>query len=189
MRNLKTIAVALVTLVTFTLNAQQTKKIDAAKSGIVWTGKKVTGSHTGTIAIQSGALVFTGKVLKGGTFTVDMTTISTTDLKPGQGKESLDKHLKAEDFFGVEKHKTANLVFITISAKGKGVYSVTADLTIKGITKPIAFDITVKGNTATTTLKVDRTKYDIKYGSGSFFSDLGDKTISDEFELKVNLAW
>ena len=118
-----------------------------------------------------------------------MTTINTTDLKAGQGKESLDNHLKAEDFFGVEKHKTANLVFKTISGKGKGLYSITADLTIKGITKPITFDITVVGNTATTTLKIDRTKYDIKYGSGSFFSDLGDKTISDEFELKVNLVW
>ena len=153
MRNLKTIAIALVTLVSFTVNAQQTKKINAAKSGIVWTGKKVTGSHTGTIGLQSGALVFDGKVLKGGNFTVDMTTISTTDLKPGEGKESLDKHLKAEDFFGVEKHKTANLVFKTISNKGKGLYTVTADLTIKGITKPITFDITVKGNTATNATK------------------------------------
>ena len=188
MRNLKTIAVALVALVSFTVNAQ-TKKINTAKSGIVWTGKKVTGSHTGTIALQSGALVFKGKVLKGGTFTVDMTSINTTDLKAGEGKESLDGHLKADDFFGTEKHKTANLVFKTISGKGKGLYNVTADLTIKGITKPITFDIIVKGNTATTTLNVDRTKYDIKYKSGSFFSDLGDKTINDEFELKVNLAW
>ncbi len=189
MRNLKTIAVALVALVSFTVNAQTTKKINAEKSGIVWTGKKVTGQHSGTINLQNGALVFKGKVLQGGTFTVDMTTINTTDLKAGQGKEKLDGHLKAEDFFGVEKHKTANLVFKTISGKGKGLYTVTADLTIKGITKPITFDITVKGNTATTTLNVDRTKYDIKYGSGSFFSDLGDKTINDEFELKVNLAW
>jgi polyisoprenoid-binding protein YceI len=118
-----------------------------------------------------------------------MTTINTTDLKAGEGKENLDGHLKADDFFGVEKHKTAKLVFTNISGKGKGLYTVTADLTIKGITKPITFDITVKGNTASTTLKVDRTKYDIKYGSGSFFSDLGDKTINDEFELKVNLAW
>ena len=118
-----------------------------------------------------------------------MTTISTTDLKPGQGKESLDGHLKAEDFFGTEKHKTAKLNFTNISGKGNGLYTVTADLTIKGITKPITFDIVVVGKTATTTLKVDRTKYDIKYGSGSFFSDLGDKTISDEFELKVNLVW
>lgn len=188
MRNLKTIAVALVAFVSLTANAQSTKKINVAKSGIEWTGKKVTGQHNGTINLQSGALVFKGKVLKGGTFVVDMTSINTTDLS-GKGKESLDGHLKADDFFGVEKHKTANLVFTNISGKGKGLYTVTADLTIKGITKPITFDITVKGNTATTSLKVDRTKYDIKYGSGSFFSDLGDKTINDEFELKVNLAW
>ena len=188
MKNLKSIAVALVALFAFTANAQ-TKKINAAKSGIVWTGKKVTGSHTGTINIQDGALVFKGKVLKGGTFTVDMTSINTTDLKAGEGKENLDGHLKADDFFGTEKHKTANLVFKNISGKGKGLYTVTADLTIKGITKPITFDITVVGKTAKTTLKVDRTKYDIKYGSGSFFSDLGDKTINDEFELKVKLTW
>ena len=188
MRNFKTIAVALVALVTFTVNAQ-TKKINVSKSGIVWTGKKVTGSHTGTINLKDGALVFAGKVLKGGNFTVDMSTINTTDLKAGEGKEDLDGHLKADDFFGTEKHKTAKLVFKTISGKGNGLYTVTADLTIKEITKPITFDITVKGNTATTTLKVDRTKYDIKYNSGSFFSGLGDKTISDEFELKVNLAW
>ena len=187
MKNLKTIAVALVALVSFTANAQ-TKKINTTKSGIVWTGKKVTGQHNGTINLQSCALVFKGKVLKGGTFVVDMTTINTTDLS-GKGKESLDGHLKADDFFGVDNHKTANLVFTNISGKGNGLYTVTADLTIKGITKPFTFDITVKGNTATTTLNVDRTKYDIKYGSGSFFSGLGDKTINDEFELKVNLAW
>ena len=117
-----------------------------------------------------------------------MSSIIVTDLQGGS-KAKLEGHLKADDFFGVEKHKTAKLVFTNISGKGKGLYTVTADLTIKGITKPITFDITVKGNTASTTLKVDRTKYDIKYGSGSFFSDLGDKTINDEFELKVNLAW
>ena len=119
MKNFKSIAVALVALFAFTANAQ-TKKINAAKSGIVWTGKKVTGSHTGTINLQEGALVFKGKVLKGGTFTVDMTTISTTDLKPGQGKESLDGHLKAEDFFGTEKHKTAKLNFTNIAESSRG---------------------------------------------------------------------
>jgi polyisoprenoid-binding protein YceI len=188
MRNLKSIALAVVALVTFTANAQ-TKKIDAAKSGIVWTGKKVTGSHTGTINLQSGSVVLKKKVIIGGTFVVDMTTINTTDLKAGQGKENLDGHLKADDFFGVEKFKTATLVIKSYKTKSKGVSTVTADLTIKGITQPITFDITVVGNTATAKLKVDRTKYGIKYGSGSFFSDLGDKTISDEFELDVKLAW
>lgn len=187
MRNLKSLALALVALASFTVNAQ-TKKIDVAKSGIVWTGKKVTGSHTGTINLQSGNLVFKKKLVKGGTFVVDMTTINTTDLT-GKGKESLDGHLKADDFFGTDKFKTATLTFTNISTKNKNNYTITADLTIKGITKPVTFDLVVSGNTATATVKVDRTKYGIKYGSGSFFSDLGDKTISDEFELEVKLAW
>ena len=104
-------------------------------------------------------------------------------------KEKLDGHLKAEDFFGVDKFKTATLVFKNISTKNKTNYTVTADLTIKGITKPVTFDIVINGNAASSVVKIDRTKYDIKYGSGSFFTDLGDKTINDEFELKINLAW
>ena len=72
-------------------------------------------------------------------------------------------------FFGVEKFKTATLVFKNISTKSKTSYTVTADLTIKGITKPVTFDIAINGNSASTVVKIDRTKYDIKYGSGSFF--------------------
>jgi polyisoprenoid-binding protein YceI len=187
MKNFKSIALALVAFVSFAVNAQS-KKVDVSKSTINWVGKKVTGAHEGTIALKEGALVFKGKKVVNGNFTVDMTTINTTDLS-GKGKANLDGHLKSDDFFGVEKFQTATLVFKTIGEKGKGVYAVTADLTIKGITHPIKFDLTVGDNTASTTLKVDRTKYDIKYGSGSFFSDLGDKTINDEFELTVKLAF
>jgi polyisoprenoid-binding protein YceI len=187
MKNFKSIALTLVAFVSFATTAQ-TKKVDAAKSTINWVGKKVTGAHEGTIAIKEGNLVFKGKKVVNGNFIVDMTTINTTDLS-GKGKTNLDGHLKSDDFFGVEKFPTATLVFKTIGEKGNGVYAVTADLTIKGITHPIKFELTVAGNTAATTLKVDRTKYDIKYGSGSFFSDLGDKTISDEFELTVKLAF
>ncbi|HBD26034.1 YceI family protein [Flavobacterium sp.] len=188
MKNFKSIALALVALVTFTATAQKSKKVDASKSTINWVGKKVTGAHEGTISLKEGALIFKGKKLVGGNFTVDMTTINTTDLS-GKGKTNLDGHLKSDDFFGVEKFPTATLVIKSIGDKGNGVYSATADLTIKGKTESIKFDLTVAGNTATTTLKVDRTKYDIKYGSGSFFSDLGDKTIYDDFDLTVKLAF
>lgn len=187
MKNFKSIALALVAFVSFAVNAQ-TKKVDASKSTINWVGKKVTGSHEGTITLKEGTLIFKGKKLVGGNFTVDMTTINTTDLS-GKGKANLDGHLKSDDFFGVEKFPTATLVFKSIGEKGNGVYSVTADLTIKGKTESIKFDITVGKNTAETTLKVDRTKYDIKYGSGSFFSDLGDKTIYDDFDLTVKLVF
>lgn len=186
MKNLKTIAVALITVVSFSVNAQTTKKVNVEKSKIEWTGKKVTGQHNGTINLKEGALVFKGKALAGGNFTVDMTSINTTDLEGGM-KGKLDGHLKSEDFFGVANHPTAKLVFKTLTDKGNNVYTITADLEIKGKTNPIVFDMTVNNDTATSKLIVDRAKYDIKYGSGSFFDNLGDKTIYDEFELDVTL--
>jgi polyisoprenoid-binding protein YceI len=187
MKNLKTAALAVITLVTFSINAQTTKKVDVAKSKVEWLGKKVTGQHNGDIKLKEGALVFKGDKLAGGNFTVDMTTINTTDLTGGY-KDKLDGHLKSDDFFGVAKFPTAKLVFKTVTDKGNNVTTVTADLTIKGKTNPVTFDITVNGNTATTKVIVDRAKYDIKYGSGSFFDDLGDKTIYDEFELDITLS-
>lgn len=189
MKNLKTIAIALLVAVTATTVNAQTKKIDAAKSKINWVGKKVTGEHSGTVNFKDGLLIFQGKKLKGGSFTVDMNSISATDINADQGKDKLDGHLKADDFFGTEKYPTSKLVFKTIAAKTADTYTVTADLTIKDKTNPVTFDITVKGNTATTSFKVDRTKYDIKYGSGSFFDGLGDKTINDNFDLTVSLQF
>jgi polyisoprenoid-binding protein YceI len=186
MKNLKTIALAFVVALSTLAVTAQTKKIDVSKSSIKWLAKKVTGEHSGTVALQSGALVFKKDALKGGTFTVNMTSLTATDLT-GEYLDKLNGHLKSDDFFGTEKFKTSTLVFKTVAPKGNNVYSVTADLTIKGITKPVAFDITVKGNTATTTFNVDRTKYDIKYNSKSFFDSIGDKAIYDEFELTVNL--
>lgn len=188
MKNLKAIALALLVTSAVTV-AAQTKKVDAVKSKISWVGKKVTGQHEGIVLIKDGSLVFNGKKLTGGNFTVDMTSIANTDLKAGEGKEKLEGHLKSEDFFGTEKFKTSTLIFKTIAAKGTDTYTVVADLTIKGKTNPVTFDIAIKANTALIKLKVDRTKYDIKYGSGSFFDNLGDKAISDNFDLAVALQF
>lgn len=187
MKNLKTIAIALLIAVSATVSAQTTK-IDAAKSSIKWVGKKVTGSHDGTVNFKEGSLTWKRKALTGGSFVIDMTSINVTDLKAGQGKEKLEGHLKNEDFFGTDKYPTATLKFTKVAAKSAGVYTVTGDLTIKGITKPVTFDLKVSGKTATAHFNIDRTKYDIRYGSNSFFN-LGDKAINDEFEVSVALAW
>ena len=96
MKNFKSIALALVAFVSFATTAQTGKKVDASKSTINWVGKKVTGSHEGTITLKEGTLIFKGKKLVGGNFTVDMTTINTTDLE-GKGKANLDGHLKSDD--------------------------------------------------------------------------------------------
>ena len=189
MKNLKTIAIALLVIIGTSVSNAQTKKIDASKSKITWLGKKVTGQHGGTINIKEGNLVFAGKKLTGGTVNVDMTSLVCTDLKAGEGKEKIEGHLKSEDFFGTEKFQTSKIVFKKVVASGKNSYTVTADLSIKEKTNPITFELTVIGNNAAAALKVDRTKYDIKYGSGSFFDNLGDKAISDEFELNVALQF
>ena len=131
------------------------KEVNAEKSTVTWKAYKVTGSHTGTVALQSGSLEFDGDKLTGGEFTVDMTSINTTDLQ-GEYKDKLDGHLKSADFFGVETHTTSTLVFTTVEASGKNSYKVTGDLTIKNITKPVTFDVSIYGSKATATLKVDR---------------------------------
>ncbi|MFC4096256.1 YceI family protein [Euzebyella saccharophila] len=168
--------------------AEEKKEVKTEASTVTWKAYKVTGSHEGTVALKSGSLTFDGDKLTGGEFVADMTSLISTDME-GDGKAKLEGHLKADDFFGVEKHETSKLVFTNVKSTGKNSYEVTGDLTIKGITKPVVFDVSVYGSKATANVKVDRTKYDIKYGSGSFFENLGDKTIYDEFDLVVDLEF
>ena len=186
------LSIALTLVFGFTTTANLTeddrKEVNAEKSTVTWKAYKVTGSHTGTVTLQSGALDFDGDTLTGGEFTVDMTSINTTDLE-GDYKNKLDGHLKSADFFGVDTHTTSTMKFTKVEASGKNSYKVTGDLTIKGITKPVTFDVSIYGSKATATLKVDRAAYDVRYGSGSFFDNLGDKTIYDEFDLVVDLEF
>ena len=100
-----------------------------------------------------------------------------------------DAHLKSDDFFGTEAHPTAQLVITQVGVDAAGGYQVTGDLTIKGITQPVSFPMTVADNTAKASLKIDRTLYDIRYGSNNFFENLGDKAINNEFDLEVTLQF
>nr|WP_315190821.1 YceI family protein [uncultured Flavobacterium sp.] len=188
MKNFKSIALALVVVLSTLSVTAQSKKVDTANSSINWVGKKVTGQHNGTVNLKSGTIAFKGKKLRGGTFVVDMTSLTATDLQ-GEWQGKLNGHLKADDFFGTEKFPTATLVFKKIATKGANLYAVTADLTIKGITKPVTFDLATTANSASTKFNVDRTKYDIKYNSKSFFESIGDKAIYDDFELEVALKF
>ncbi|HXJ99761.1 MAG TPA: YceI family protein [Gelidibacter sp.] len=170
----------------FTLSTE--KPVDVNNSKITWKGHKVTGTHDGHITLQKGALKFDDKnQLTGGSFIMDMPTLTVTDLE-GEMKGNLEAHLKSDDFFSTEKHTTATFVITNVSGKD-GKYKVTGDLTIKGITNPNTFDMVVSGNTAKADLKVDRTKYDIKFRSASFFDNLKDKAIYDNFDLNVNLKF
>ncbi len=187
MRLFKLFFVAFISLTLFAFTTQITKEVNTESSVVKWTGYKVTGQHEGTIMIKKGSLTFKNNVLVGGKFVIDMSTINTTDLE-GDYKKKLDGHLKDDDFFGVEKHKTASLVFTSLKQNGTN-YIVNADLTIKDITNKVKFKMQVLENSAIADLKIDRTKYDIKYGSASFFDDLKDRAIYDEFDLNVNLSF
>lgn len=187
MKTIKIVALSLLMAV-FTLANAQTKKINAEKSKLTWVGKKVTGQHEGTVAFKDGSLILKSGKLKGGNFTVDMTTINATDLE-GEYQQKLNGHLKADDFFGTDKYPTAKFVIKKLAGLGKGKYRVTGDLTIKDVTVSNTFEMQVNKNNATAAVKVDRTKYGIKYNSGSIFSGLGDKTIDDVFELNINLVF
>ena len=187
--NLKNFAlVAIVSLVTFSFTVIEdiTKNVNVESSKVSWKAYKVTGSHEGVITLKSGFLTFNEETLTGGEFVIDMTTITCTDME-GEYKGKLEGHLKSDDFFGVEKHTTSTLVIKKVKSSGKNSYKVTGDLTIKGKTNPITFDFSVYGKKASASLKIDRAQYDIKYGSTSFFDDLKDKAIYDEFDLNVEL--
>lgn len=185
---IKKLAFVLAIVFSFTtINAQQ-KQINTEKSNLVWKGYKVTGSHKGTLAIKEGTLTFKDNKLTGGVFVIDMTSLITTD-DLGDYKAKLEGHLKSDDFFGVEKFPTASLIFTKIKHTGKNGYNVKAEITIKGITKKVDVAISIYGNKATATLKIDRTEFGVRYGSASFFDNLKDKTIYDDFDLVVDLEF
>ncbi len=162
------------------------KTVNTATSTAVWTGKKFGGAHTGTILLQEGTLQYKDDKISGGSFTMNMDSLDVTDLE-GEMKDKLEGHLKSDDFFSTATHPTANLVITSINEEKQGVYYATGDLTIKGITNPIDFKLVKVDDTLTTTLIIDRSKYNVKYGSKSFFKGLGDNFIYDNFEVAVTL--
>jgi polyisoprenoid-binding protein YceI len=196
MKKLKTTAMAIGMIALATFANAQDFKVNKNESSVKWHAKKVTGEHFGTANVQEGTVQITNNKLASARVTVDMTSIDATDLT-GEWKDKLVGHLKSDDFFSTAQHGTALLVIksatpIQGAKPGKDNYNVVADLTIKGITQEVKFPAMVavaKGKvTAFADINIDRTKYDIRYGSKSFFSDIGDKAINDEFNIKVKIT-
>ncbi len=171
-----------------------TYKVDASKSVLKWNGKKVTGEHFGTINLKEGSFSLDGAKLTAGSFVADMNSIIVQDLTDKEYNGKLTGHLKSEDFFSVEKHPTASFVVTSATPKAAGTFDVTGNLTIKGITKPVSFPVTVTpgkdGAAVKGTIVVDRSKYDMKFRSKSFFdaATLGNNLVYDDFTIEVNLV-
>ena len=166
------------------------KDIDISKSSVKWLGEKVTGSHEGTISIKEGHLHFDNNTFTGGNIVIDMSTIDCTDLV-GEPKSSIEGHLSSDDFFGIKKYPTANLEIVNAEKikYSKNKYKVSAILEIKSIKNNVELEVVIDNGSAIVDLVIDRTQYNIKYGSGSFFDNLGDKMIYDDFKLSVSLNY
>ena len=190
MKKIMTLILALSTFSVFA--ADKTLSVNTKASTLDWKATKVTGAHNGKLTIKSGSLKLKDGDLVGGEFVVDMTSITCEDIGSAEYNKKFVNHLHSDDFFNTSKFKTAKLVIKSARLGKGGHYDVEGDLTIKGITKPIMFKANVdkKGETATATadIKFNRAHYDIKYKSGSFFKDLGDKLIHDDVNLKVKLS-
>jgi polyisoprenoid-binding protein YceI len=163
--------------------------LDVASSSMQWQGKKTLIKDyidTGSIRLSKGSVTIRDGAVASGSLTVDMTTIATTTTGRGTGQDALSKHLKSADFFDVTAHPTATFA-LTSFVRQLEDYLVVGNLTIKGITKPISFPATLIGADGVLTLtgsaKVDRSQYDVKFGSGKFFTDLGDNIIDDYFTV------
>lgn len=180
--------IAFMTLVAFTpiSDSDGFYRIDTKESSVKWVASKVTGStHEGTVTLSEGGLQIANGVIAGGKFTIDMTSINVTDLDGGM-KGKLEGHLNSDDFFATEKFKTANLTIISADAN-----TVKASITIKGITQEISFPVELKiadgSVTATAAIEIDRSKFDVRYGSDSFFDNLGNKAINNIIKFNVTL--
>lgn len=171
-------------------------KIDLENSVVNWKGTKPAGTHTGTIKFSDGEALVTDGKLQGGKFVLDMNSITVTDLKAGDGKEDLEAHLKgtgdkaAEDhFFNVAKYPKGSFE-ITKVEEVNGKYTITGNLTLKDITKPVTVPASIVQDDSSITLTSDaftinRTEWNINYASKSVFDDLKDKFIDDNIELTV----
>ena len=171
---------------------------DPANSLIEWKGFKPAGTHTGTVSISSGSFMIDGEEIKGGAFTIDMNTITVTDLEAGNGKENLEAHLKGtaaekqDHFFNVTEYPTARFEVTGITSEAEKTM-MEGNLTIKGITKNISFPVQIENNgdmiqVSSEPFTIDRTQWNVNFKSKSIFDDLGDKFINDEIELAIRVT-
>ena len=174
----------------------KTVKISTDQSTVQWTGSKLAYSHTGTLAVKEGSIQVDGKNITGGKVVMSMTSIKNTDIEDKEKNKQLIGHLSSPDFFDISNHPTATFSITSVKSmtpdEAGHNSTVEGTLTIKGITNTVSFPAKVavgKGKVeAMGKITFDRSKWSIKYASGSFFDDLGDNLISDTIELDFKIA-
>ena len=166
----------------------QSFKVNSAESTLEWEGGKITGStHTGLIDVKEGYFQLQDGAFTAGQFTIDMASMTNTDLG-GEYGDKLMGHLKSDDFFSVATYPTAMLEIVSSTRFVDGRATVQANATIKGHTERVSFDVVRNGDAFDAELVLDRSKFDVRYGSDSFFDNLGDNVILDDFTMRIHLV-
>ena len=177
---------------------KNTYLVDASQSVVHWSGRNMNSIHTGTLKIKEGSIGFAGNESMTGQIVLDMDSISNTDLADPAWNQMLVAHLKSEDFFDVAQYPVARIAITRcerLAEPGSGVpnFRLTADLSIKGVTRETAFPASVVVE-EDGTLKAhahfdfDRTLWNVKYGSAKFFKQLGMHLVDDLVSLDLKIV-
>jgi polyisoprenoid-binding protein YceI/rhodanese-related sulfurtransferase len=174
------------------------REIDLAESRVEWVGRNLLNKHYGEIAIKSGKLRFAGGEPRGGEFTLDMCAIVCHDLAGDPLHNVLTAHLKSDDFFDVELYPEARFVITSSESVGQASpgapnLKVRGELTLKSVTLPVEFlataGMTPEGKAAAqASLAIDRTLWNVLYGSGKYFRNLGGHLVNDMIELQLRIV-
>jgi polyisoprenoid-binding protein YceI len=191
MKFLASLIILLTSVFTF-VDSPVPATVSISESTLTWKATKVTGEHFGKVPLADAKLDYANGKITGGSFEMDMTSLTVEDITDAGSNKKLTDHLKSDDFFSVAKFNKSTFVIKQAKTSNGKDYEITGDLTIKGITSPVTFpakvDVAGKSVTATGTITFDRTKFDIKYRSGNYFENLADKLIYDDVTLDVKLV-
>lgn len=179
-------------------NVTGTKNFSAEESTANWTGTKTLIKEYfdhGSINIKSGNAVFEDGILKTGEVVFDMDSISTRSTGRGNGERELGGlagHLKSPDFFDAEKYPEAKFIVKDAVKNSDTSYTLNGDLTIKDKTNPVSVLAEITDENGIVTIQgetnIDRTLFDVRFGSTKFFSDIGDNVVGDEFTLGFKIV-
>ena len=172
-----------------------TYRIDVEKSMLEWIGRNLNNRHFGRIAIKDGDLVIRGGRLSEGNILLDMNSITNLDLQDPAWHDMLLRHLKSDDFFALERFPTASFRLTgweaTEGASPEAPNGIASgELTIRDVTRPISFPAIVApqadgGIKAHAAFDIDRTLWNVCYGSGKLFERLGMHLVHDIISLEL----
>ena len=168
--------------------------VDASTSVINWIGYKIGGDHAGTIKLESGSISIDGDKILSGSFTINMNSIQNTDMDEGKMRDQLVAHLKSEDFFDVSKYPTATFDITSANKLDSNNYMIEGNLKMKDVTKNISFEVQITKNekgvytAVSNVFVINRTEWNVNYGSKNVFKDLKDAVIKDDVEIKLAIS-